>query len=116
MLRELAEAALAALARKGAKTDDGSKSSATWSLVTTLSGGKTCEIRCVGPDLPASIPDTTVFPSDIPKDPKWRETYRLVVSPPVVALDLAWRTEDPMRILTFSRGDWEAALIAMAAT
>ena len=115
MLKELAGAALAALARKGTKTEDGSKA-ATWSLVTTLPDGMTCEIRCVGPDLPASIPDTTAFPADIPKDPKWRETYRLVVSPPVVALDLAWRTEDPMRILTFSRGDWEAALIAMTGT
>ena len=84
-------------------------------MTDTMPDGMALEIRCSGPDLPASVPSQTIFPGDIPKDPKWQEDYRLVVSPPVVAFDISWRGDEPLRILTFSRGDWEADLTARAA-
>ncbi len=74
------------------------------------------EIHCTGPDLPAAIPEMLISASDIPKNPNWRGQYRLVVSPPNIALDLCWTPGEPLRIMTFSRGDWEAELTALAAT
>jgi hypothetical protein len=55
-----------------------------------------------------------ILPSDIPNNPHWQETYHLSVAPPNVALELTWGPEDPLRILNFSRGDWEAQLLEMA--
>ena len=107
----MAESALAVLARLGERTDIGSSGDAVWQYRSSTPEGKTFEIRCSGPDLPATVPDETVLPADIPKDPKWRGIYRLVVVPPLVTLDIAWRPESPLRILTFSRGDWEKYLI-----
>ncbi len=103
------------LAREGARTRDGEPGESTWRFQTTMAHGMACEIRCTGPDLPDSVPSHTVSPADIPKDPKWRGLYRLVVAPPLIALDLCWRPGEPLRIMTFSRGDWEDALSAMAA-
>ena len=108
MLTALAEAALAVLAR------DGEPDGAGWRYRTETGAGQAFDIGCDGPDLPAAIPAETVLPSVIPRDPKWRGTYRLVVAPPLVALDLCWTPGEPLRIMTFSRGDWEDALLAMA--
>ena len=36
---------------------------------------------------------------------------RLVVRAPIIALDLYWRADAPLRIMTFSRGTWEEALL-----
>jgi hypothetical protein len=55
-----------------------------------------------------------VFPADIPKDPDWQGRYRLVVAPPLVALDISWTPGEPLRIMYFSRGDWEAQLMRLA--
>ena len=108
MLTALAEAALAVLAR------DGEPDGAGWRYRTGTGAGQAFDIGCDGPDLPAAIPAETVLPSAIPSDPKWRGLYRLVVAPPLVALDLCWTPGEPLRIMTFSRGDWEDALLAMA--
>ncbi len=50
----------------------------------------------------------------IPFERPWVATYRLKVHAPLIVLDLAWRDDDPLRIMTFSRGDWEAGLMALA--
>jgi hypothetical protein len=55
-----------------------------------------------------------ILPSDIPNNPHWQETYHLSVAPPNVALELTWGPAEPLRILNFSRGDWEAQLQEMA--
>ena len=103
------------LARGGARIRDDKSGESTWRFRATMPDGMACEIRCAGPDLPGTVPSRTVSSADIPKDPKWRGLYRLVVAPPLIALDLCWRPGEPLRIMTFSRGDWEDALIAMAA-
>jgi hypothetical protein len=33
---------------------------------------------------------------------------------PVAVFDLAWRPDEPLRIMNFSRGNWEDELLAMA--
>jgi hypothetical protein len=38
----------------------------------------------------------------------------LTVAAPVLAFDICWRPDQPLRIMTFSRGDWEAQLMSLA--
>ena len=108
MLTALAEAALGVLARDGERDGEG------WRHRSETGDGQAFDIRCEGPDLPAAIPAETVVSSEIPRDPGWRGTHRLVVAPPLIALDLCWNPGEPLRIMTFSRGDWEDALLALA--
>ena len=109
MLAGLARAALAVLARDGARDGTG------WRFAAGTADGQAFEISCDGPDLPATVPDRTVLPTEIPRQPGWRGSHRLVVAPPLIALDLCWTPGEPLRIMTFSRGDWEDALLALAA-
>ena len=108
----LAAAALTVLARDGAKTANGD--GPAWHVRLETPDGLPFDIRFTGPDLPAAIAPSMILPSDIPKDPKWRETYHLSVAPPNVAFEMTWGPGDPLRILNFSRGDWEAQLLEMA--
>ena len=110
MLTALAEAALEVLAGAGERDKAG------WRLRTETQDGQSFEISCDGPDLPSAVPAETILPSEIPKDPRWRGTHRLAVAPPLVALDLCWTPGEPLRIMTFSRGDWEDELLALAAS
>ena len=115
MLRELAEAALAVLSRHGERSDGGrNPGDGTWRFEDDIHDGMRFEISCTGPDLPTEIPGATIPPAEIPNDPDWQGAYRLVVAPPLIALDIAWNAGEPLRIMTFSRGDWEGQLRARA--
>ncbi len=115
VLKELAEAALALIGRDGAATQGGpNPGDKTWKATTTTPGGVVFDVSCSGPDLPAAVPDETAHPADIPKQRPWLGTYRLVVAAPNVAFDIYWRGDAPLRIMTFSRGDWEDGLLALA--
>lgn len=112
----LSAAALALLARHDAVETGGDEGAGrTWSLTTAGADGTPLILSCSGPDLPAGIPPQTAHPSSIPVDRPWVGTYRLIVRAPLVVLDLYWRPDDPLRIMGFSRGDWEQALLALAA-
>jgi hypothetical protein len=128
----LAEAALALLSRGGTASPGGESAGDTsWTL--TAGGGNAgnggnggnaggggnpgappLDLRCTGPDLPSSIPGEVAHPSVIPFERPWVATYRLTVHAPLIVLDLAWRESAPLRIMTFSRGDWEVDLVALA--
>ncbi len=111
----LAAAALRVLVRHGTRGADAQDASRDiWTFESRTPEGMKFEIRCAGPDLPETIPVETVFPADIPKDPDWQGCYRLVVAPPLVALDISWNPGEPLRIMYFSRGDWEAQLMQLA--
>jgi formate hydrogenlyase subunit 6/NADH:ubiquinone oxidoreductase subunit I len=112
-LKILSEAALTMLARHGAKADHIGGTSSRYCYTKTREGVP-FNITLTGPDLPLSVPSEMILPSDIPKDPHWRETYHLSVAPPNIALELTWGPDDPLRILNFSRGDWETQLLKMA--
>jgi len=60
------------------------------------------------------LEDVALLPSNVPNDPKWQDVYHLTIAPPNVAFEMVWPAEDPLRILYFSRGDWEAQLLGMA--
>lgn len=36
------------------------------------------------------------------------------VRAPLITLEVAWNENEPLRIMAFNRGDWEAALTALA--
>jgi hypothetical protein len=114
-LKALAEAALAVVARDGIASDEGENpGDKTWKMSTTSARGFAFEVSCRGPDLPETVPDLTISPAVIPAQRPWTGTHRLVVAAPLVAFDLYWRNDEPLRIMTFSRGDWEDELLAMA--
>ena len=114
LVRELAGAALAALARAGIVTDEGPMpGDKTFRIATNLSEGPPFEISCSGPSLPDAIPAETILPADVGKAIPWAGTYRLIVSAPLKTFDLYWREDSALRILQFSRGDWETRLLAM---
>jgi hypothetical protein len=71
-------------------------------------------VRCTGPDLPAFIPDNMAHPSVIPYERPWIGVSRLVVRAPLVVMDLYWRPDESLRIMGFSRGDWETDLDTLA--
>ena len=115
VLKDLANAALALIGRDGALADGGpNPGDKTWNLTTILPGDVVFDVSCSGPDLPSAVPDEVAQPTDIPKQRPWAGTYRLVVAAPIVAFDIYWRTDAPLRIMTFSRGDWEKGLLALA--
>ena len=109
-LTDLAEAALAVLAGKGARASDGS----AWGYAATTPTGARIDVRCTGPDLPKTVPAQTVHPSMIPKQRPWVGKYRLIVNAPLLVFDLYWNADEPLRIMTFSRGDWERDLRSYA--
>ena len=106
-LMKLADASLAVLATNGDRKDG------SWQYSAKMSDGLSLLISCAGPNLPASVPTDMVFPADIPKEPDWVGPSRLKVAAPLVALDIAWQENVPLRIMMFSRGDWESELLAM---
>ncbi len=108
ILAELAGAALELLAARG------ERAGGAWSLAASAPSGVRFELRCAGPDLPETIPTETAHPSMIPKQRPWVGTYRLTVKAPLLVLDLYWNAAEPMRIMQFSRGDWENELRAVA--
>lgn len=107
-LKALAEAGLAVLAGKGTRAADGS----SWSYAARTPAGIHLDIRCTGPDLPKTVPVHTVHPSLIPRQRPWVGRYRLIVRSPLLVFDLYWNADEPLRIMTFSRGDWERDLQA----
>lgn len=112
---EAAAAALAVLARDGAKSDVGLRpGDHRWYYKGETADGQDFEIEFSGPDLPSQTAHQTILPSDIPKDFRWQGEYMLTVSPPNVAFQISWSASAPLRIMNFSRGSWEDELIAMA--
>lgn len=113
-LRALSAAAFAVLARDGAPVANGEDPGhRTWEATAAGKDG-TITVLCTGPDLPDAIPDETAHPSVVPFERPWVGTYRLTVKAPLVVMDLYWKPDAPMRIMGFSRGDWEGELAALA--
>ena len=112
---QLAEAALSLLAGNANRADGGDHpKDSRWRFETEMSDGFVLAIHCSGPDLPARVPASTVLPADIPNELKWVGTYRLAVAAPLTVFDISWRVDEPLRIMNFSRGDWERELLSIA--
>jgi hypothetical protein len=104
----LAEAALRILARDGRPTDG------EWCTSVAYRGGVPIRIRCIGPDLPTRVPAEIASHELIARERRWTGAYRLVITAPLIVFDLNWNANEPLRIMSFSRGDWERGLLALA--
>lgn len=117
-IHELAAAAFSVLSCEGEISDAGeaafAKGDRVWRYSGTTRHGPALEISCIGPDLPETIPDETIRPAEIGKTIPWLGKYRLVVKAPLIVFDLYWKPGEPLRILQFSGGDWEADVLALA--
>jgi hypothetical protein len=110
--QKLAAAALAILGRDGQY-----EAWERWRVALVLKSGVAFDITCTGPDLPAAIEPVIASGALIARQRPWVGTYRLVVRVEhMIVLDLYWNVGEPTRIMGFSRGDWEADLVAMIAT
>jgi hypothetical protein len=115
ILTEMGEAALSLLARDGAKTDGGANpGDGTWRLECETPEGVKFDVSLTGPDLPDTIPAESIHPTLIPAERPWVGEYRLIVCAPLIVFDIYWKSDAPLRIMTFCRGDWEFELAALA--
>ena len=111
-IHDSATAGLHALETTGVATAGGPMpGDRTWSLVAQTRHGTDLAVACTGPDLPQSIPDETIRPSDVGNQIPWAGVYRLTIKAPIPVFDLYWKPGEPLRILQFSRGDWEQDLM-----
>jgi hypothetical protein len=102
-LHALAAAALALLARQGGTR-----------ATCTTPDGPPLEIGYRGPWPAAPVPDRIVAPGEVPRARPWVGAQRLTVKAPLLVFDIAWNADEPLRIMTFSRGDWETHLLTLA--
>ena len=111
-INTLAEAALALLAG-GAERHPGDGEQREWRLQRRLASGTALDVRCAGRDLPASVPTEIARPDRIAEERGWRAAYRLAIKAPPLVFDVAWTPGEPLRIMVFSRGDWEQELLSL---
>ncbi len=113
-LHELAAMALAVLRRDGTGPEGGG-SNGTFRATAQTGDGKLLELSLSGPDIPAAPPDGIAPPELVRDTMDWTATHTLKLLAPLTVFELAWRANEPPRIIAFSRGDWEAALAELAA-
>lgn len=107
LLKALAESALAILHERSnvaceTLVDPVEVSAAAGTAKITYQGSK---------QLPRQIPDEIARPSDIGKNVGWVPDHRLMIRAPLQVLEIAWTTGEPLRMLYFSRGDWEKEIL-----
>lgn len=114
-LQEIAKIALAILARDGvAATAVARADGPGWQCIATGANGVPLEIGLAGPDIPNRLDEEVVSPPLVPEQMDWMGTYRLVIRAPLVVFDISWTRGEPLRIMGFSRGDWERDLTRFA--
>jgi ferredoxin len=96
--------ALVALARLRAAASNSTSLSGT--------GGADLDIIYKGSAAPRSIPiDIASHAMVAEQAPGWVGTHRLSIHAPLVVFDLMWNDNEPIRVLGYSRGEWERALV-----
>ena len=116
-LQDLAGLALRVLAREGAVVDVvGNTGEPGWRCVVGGAGGTDgrppLDISLAGPDIPDTVSDGIAPPALIAGERPWKGRYRLAIRAPLLVFDLYWTPGEPLRIMSFSRGDWESDLAA----
>lgn len=105
-LHLLARHALSVLRAQGVRGETG-----TVRAALTHGEGLPLEVTYRGPDLPDAVPEPVAdYAMVAAQPPGWQGAHRLVVRAPLVVFDLCWNRDEPLRVLGFSRGEWEAAL------
>lgn len=77
-----------------------------------LPNGDVAALTYKGPSLPEFIPDSIAdYEMVRTQPPGWSASHRLTLTCPLVVYDLCWNEDEPLRILTFCRGDWEQSFM-----
>lgn len=114
-LQELANLALKVLARDGAPAESVANTDGTgWQVVATGQAGTSLDISLAGPNIPDRLDEEIIPPARVAEQLGWKGQYRLVVLAPLIVFDIYWNPGEPLRIMTFSRGDWEIDLAELA--
>ena len=114
-LQDLANLGLKILARDGlpvlgvANTDE-----AGWQVIAAGANDTPFDISLAGADIPAVLDEEIIPPAQVAEQLDWRGTYRLLVRAPLIVFDIYWNPGEPLRIMSFSRGDCEADLAKLA--
>jgi hypothetical protein len=95
-VHELARAALACLRQAGRAEVN----------LAAAAGGR-LDIAYRGPAMPKTVPPGITGYQTVLDGGPWEGAHRLVVRAPLVVLDVCWNPGEPVRIMGFSRGDWE---------
>lgn len=114
-LQDLANLALRILARDGAVAPSAANTDEPgWRVVATGEAGTPLDISLAGPDIPDRLDEEIIPPARVAEQLGWKGKYRLVVLAPLIVFDIYWNPGEPLRIMTFSRGDWETDLAKLA--
>ena len=114
-LQELANFALQILARDGVPADSAANTDDPgWHVGATGENGTPLDISLAGPDIPSRLDEEIIPPPQVAEQLGWKGQYRLLVLAPLIVFDIYWTPGEPLRIMTFSRGDWEKDLAALA--
>lgn len=112
VVRALADACLRILAHSGAWRQQ--ETTRLCCFESSNRHGQKIDLRLHGPDMPDDIPHETIQPKDVARQIPWAGTYRLELRAPLICFDLYWKADEPLRIMQFSRGDWEEDIAALA--
>ena len=99
-VHDIARAALAVLRRQGRRAAAGGWAYSADRFNISLTGDD------LPPDVTAAIADTRLVAASL----GWRGAYTLKVSAPRTVFEITWSANEPVRIMVFSRGEWERAL------
>lgn len=70
------------------------------------------EILYAGPAAPDTVPAEMASCETVAQQPPdWMGSHRLTLHAPLVVFDIMWSDGEPVRVLGFSRGEWERALV-----
>ena len=112
-LQDPAALALRVLARDGLSVDAvGNTGEPGWRCTVETAGRPPLDIALAGPDIPDAVAEEIAPPALIARERPWKGCYRLAVRAPLLAFAPYWTPDEPLRIMSFSRGDWESDLAA----
>lgn len=111
-LQELANVALGILGRDSEPVSEVARTGQSGWRAGSDDGN--LDIRLAGPDIPAALNEEVIPAPNVPEDMSWTGTYRLIVRAPLIVFDIAWTPGEPLRIMSFSRGDWEKELVRLS--
>ena len=82
------------------------------SVAVSAPGGENLTLDYRGPSIPDALPGEIATADMVTAQrPEWQATHILSIHSPLVVFELAWNDGEPVRILVYSRGDWEQILV-----
>lgn len=81
-------------------------------VAVSAPGGECLTLDYRGPSIPDALPDEIATADMVTAQPAgWQATHILSIRAPLMVFAVAWNDGEPVRILVYSRGDWEQVLV-----